>query len=214
MIRDTITEQTARRFYDWLGARHDLGGRFEREAKAYAIGRLGLERGQTVLDLGCGTGAEHPQIRRAIGVPGRLYALDISKVMLALARDREAGSCPVQASAAQLPFRDASIDRVLSTYVFDLLPAEVIPAILAEVRRVLRPGGLVALVSLTSGVDGPSRAVVGAWQSIYRVHPLLLGGCRPVPLVHLVRQSGLAVLEDKILVQLGVPSAIVVARRT
>ncbi len=210
-IEHTISTAGAQQFYSWLGARHDLGARFEREAKAQAMQLLDLRQGQRVLDLGSGTGSGLRLMRQQIGPTGSIYAVDLSPVMAGLSDDRGATTTAVQANAIQVPFGDQTFDRILSTYLLDLLPASGLTTVLAECRRLLKPDGRVVLVSLTAGVDNVSRAVVGAWQSVYRIHPLLLGGCRPVPLVRLVRESGLAIITDRVVVQGGVPSAIVVA---
>ena len=213
MIRETISTVTAQRFYSWLGARHDLGARFEREAKQQALSLLHLQSGQCVLNLGCGTGAEQPTLRRAVGPTGTLHAVDLSPVMLCLTAERGAGTLTTQANAVRLPYADAMFDRILSTYLLDLLPAGLLPIVAAECARVLRPDGRLVLVTLTHGVDSASRAVVAAWRSMFRLHPLLLGGCRPVPLASLVAGAGLTLLDSTVVVQLGVPSAIVVVGR-
>ena len=46
----------------------------------------------------------------------------------------------------------------------------------------LRPGGLLALASLTPGRTAPARLVTAPWQALWRLNPALLGGCRPLTL--------------------------------
>lgn len=212
-ILDTIPLSTARRFYDRLGARHDLGGRSERAAKELALAQLAAAPGERVLNVGAGTGKEQRLLQDAVGATGRACAVDISRTMLRLTRSRAPRALLCEAQAQALPFAARSFDRLLSTYVLDLIPLTDIPRILAECRRVLRPGGRLVLVSLTEGVNLPSRLVVGLWKTAYAVHPLACGGCRPLQLTPLLQDAGFTVQQRQVLVQLGVPSEIITAER-
>src|SRR5262249_36268342 len=130
--------------------------------------------------------------------------------MLELTRGR-AGTSLCRADARRLPFATASFDRLFSSYVLDLIPAADLPGLLAEFRRVLRPGGRLALASLTAGADPLSRAVIAAWKLAYRASPLLCGGCRPLRLDSLVQRAGFTTVAREVIVQLGVPSEVLVA---
>ncbi len=212
MIQDTISTEAARRFYDRLGRRHDWAERYEGHAKARALALLDLESGQRVLDVGAGTGKEHARLASAAGPSGLAVGIDISSVMLGITRSRT-GTPVCQADARHLPFAEASFDRLFCAYVLDLIPAADLPGILAEFHRVLRPGGRLALVSLTEGVDLPSRLLVAAWKLAYTVSPIACGGCRPLCLAELVQDAGLKLLSREVVVQLAVPSEVLVAAR-
>jgi SAM-dependent methyltransferase len=93
---------------------------------------------KTVLDLACGSGP----MSRELAQPGRMViGLDISEYELALAAERGPGPW-VQADALQLPFKDGSIDVVTSS--MGLVVVQPMATVLAEVARVLRPGGVLA----------------------------------------------------------------------
>ena len=110
------------------------------------VARLGARRARRVLDLGCGTGQLAARVRRDLRGTV-VVGCDFSNGMLhrARARDRKPGW--VQGDACRLPFRDASFDAVVSTEAFHWFPDR--RKALAEIRRVLRPGGqlLLALVN-------------------------------------------------------------------
>jgi demethylmenaquinone methyltransferase/2-methoxy-6-polyprenyl-1,4-benzoquinol methylase len=90
-----------------------------------------------VLDLGAGTGAANPDLGSR-----QVVALDPSAEMLAL----DPAMFRVVAKGEALPFADGSFDGVFSAYVFRNLDS--IPAALNEIERVLRPGGIAAIVDL------------------------------------------------------------------
>jgi SAM-dependent methyltransferase len=107
--------------------------------------------GLDVLDVGCGTGSSLLEAARKW--PGaRLIGLDASTGMLAVA-ERQAEQLPaaargrisfVESDAGSLPIADASIDLVITAFMLQQVPSR--PAVLAEFRRVLRPGGIAAIV--------------------------------------------------------------------
>ena len=212
MIEETISPEAARHFYDRLGQGHDWAERYEGRAKKLALARLDLSPGQRVLNVGVGTGKEHAQIQTAVSPNGLAFGLDLSPVMLKLTQDR-LGVPLCEADAGRLPFTHANFDRLFSTYVLDLISAAQLPSLLTEFRRVLKPGGRLVLVSLTEGVNLPSKILVGLWKMAYGVSPVACGGCRPVQLAGLVGQAGFSQVEREVVVQLGIPSEIIVAQR-
>lgn len=211
MIQETLSTERVRRFYDWLGPRHDLGARFERRAKQRALDLLAAAPGERVLNPGAGTGKEQEALARAVEPGGVAVAVDISPVMLRLTRAR-AGGPVCAADARRLPFAAGAFDALYCSYMLDLMPAPALPLLLAEFRRVLRPGGRLALVSMTQGVDRLSRALIALWQLLYRASPIFLGGCRPIRLEPQARGAGLEIVAREVIVQGGVPSEVLLAR--
>jgi ubiquinone/menaquinone biosynthesis C-methylase UbiE len=208
MRTETISRDEARRIYDRLGRRLDRADRFEGRAKALALDLLGTAPGQRVLHVGVGTGAEHAALQRAVAPQGLVVGCDLSRGMLQLTRAR-ADTPLCEGDAARLPLRPDQFDRLFSAYMLDLIPLAEIPLVLAEFRRVLRPGGRIVLVSLTTGADPLSRMFVAAWTLAYRLDPRRLGGCRPLTLAELLSQAGFAV-ERHVVVQRGFPSEVLV----
>lgn len=210
MTERRFTPDAAQRFYDALAAHYDGFTLFEARARQLALDRLQLTPGQFVLNVGLGTGINYRQVQEVIGERGMAAGIDISFSMLRVARSRGIIAL-AQADGAWLPFAPASFDRLLCTYVLDLVAWADLPRWLSEFRRVLKPDGRMALVSLTEGVDLVSRVFVAIWKLAYRVSPVACGGCRPLQLGALVRQAGFERVERQVVLQFGVPSELLVA---
>jgi len=161
---------TVRGLFDRISPRYDLVNRVMTVGmdigwRRRAIRELHLPAGSRVFDLACGTGDFCRELRRA----GYLaVGFDFSFGMLASART----DVPlVQADALRLPVRDASADGV--TCGFALRNVVSLPELFAELGRVVRPGGAIALLDASR----PDNAVLRAGHTVYfeRVVPLIGG---------------------------------------
>src|SRR5215216_2399172 len=107
------------RYYDWPEG--PLG-----RLRAEAVSRLQLQPGQTVLDLGCGTGRSFSLLQKLVGPTGRIVGIDVSPDMLARARAkverrRWANVALVEANAEDIALPRESVDAVLSFFTHDIL---------------------------------------------------------------------------------------------
>jgi SAM-dependent methyltransferase len=107
-----------------------------------------LHEGETVLDLGSGGGLDVLLSARRVGPSGTVYGLDMTDEMIALAQRnaREAGVANVhflKGLIEEVPLGAESVDVVISNCVVNLSPEK--PRVLAEIARVLRPGGRVGI---------------------------------------------------------------------
>jgi ubiquinone/menaquinone biosynthesis C-methylase UbiE len=110
------------------------------------VARAGLKIGERVLDVACGTGIVVREVLPTVGPNGRVAGVDFNPAMLTVARTRIPGEAPVEwyeASAEALPFSDAAFDLILCQQGLQFFPDK--PGAIREFRRVLAPGGRVAL---------------------------------------------------------------------
>lgn len=112
---------------------------------------LNVPPGGTALDVGSGPGNVTALLARAAGPDGLALGVDISEPMLARAANAFAGPQTgfLRADAQRLPLRDATVDAVTSLAVLQLIPEPA--SALAEMARVLRPGGRLAVMVPTAG---------------------------------------------------------------
>jgi ubiquinone/menaquinone biosynthesis C-methylase UbiE len=109
-----------------------------------------LAAGESVLDVGCGTGSLAIAAKRQVGARGPVFGIDASPAMIARATSKAAKTgidvSFKTAVAEALPFADAQFDVVLSTLMLHHLPRKVRHQCLHEIRRVLKPQGRVLVV--------------------------------------------------------------------
>jgi demethylmenaquinone methyltransferase / 2-methoxy-6-polyprenyl-1,4-benzoquinol methylase len=138
-----------------------------------AVDRAEVEPGSDALDVCCGTGDLALELRRRIGPDGRVVGSDFSEPMLELARHKSGElGLPVEfgwADALELPYGDASFDAV--TIGFGARNLADLPRGLAEMARVLRPGGRLVILEITR----PQREPLASFYSIWfdRVVPMI-----------------------------------------
>jgi ubiquinone/menaquinone biosynthesis C-methylase UbiE len=113
-----------------------------------------IESGESVLDVGCGTGTLAIAAKRHVGPTGMAFGIDASPEMLARA-SKKAWKAGVEvvfksAYAQALPFPDSQFDAVLSTLMLHHLPPDARDQCAIEMRRVLKPGGRVLAVDFAA----------------------------------------------------------------
>ena len=214
-----ITHEQARRFYDRIGRGQDARPLSERRALDALAEQGDFGRATAVVEFGCGTGRFGARLLRE-RLPGdaTYLGLDVSPHMVDLARAAVApwaGRSRIELTdgVIRLPIPDESADRVVSTYVLDLLSPADVTAFVAEARRVLRPGGRLAIASLSPGRTVPARLVTRLWQAVWSLNPALLGGCRPLRLGGLFDPREWVILSSFPVTDLFLSSDVVLATR-
>lgn len=179
----TRSRAAARHAYDRASRWSRFEEPFERRAQAVGLDLLGVQDGERVLELGCGAGGALIALARAVGPTGRVLGLDLSPSMLrrAAARLRASGLADraelLAGDASSIPCADASFDALFAAFTLELFDTPEIPAVLAECRRVLRPAGRIAVVSLSR--SDPVRWPTRLYERLHDRFPATLD-CRPI----------------------------------
>lgn len=147
-----------RDMFDRIAPRYDALNRvmsvgMDQRWRRRALDRIGVGPGDLVVDLACGTG-DFCELVEARGA--RVIGVDFALQMLRQGRTRGLGHPVVQGDGEWLPFETASVDVV--TCGFALRNFVSLKGVLAEVARILKPGGRVALIDVDRPVWGPIRA--------------------------------------------------------
>lgn len=173
-----------------------------------------IKDGCQALEVAVGTGRLFGRLV-ARNPSGRNEGIDLSPDMLAHARRRLArltvvGSNRLQeGSAYNLQFESESFDVLFNTFMLDMFPETDFPRVLSEFKRVLKPGGKLALAYFSHGQTRANHF----WVWIAKHFPTLLTECRPIQLETPLQQAGFEILHHEEISQGTFPSTIVLARK-
>jgi ubiquinone/menaquinone biosynthesis C-methylase UbiE len=156
-------------------------GRYGPHLARELIEAAGIQKGWLVLDVGCGPGALTKALADLLG-PADVSAVDPSEPFVETCRSRVPGADVRVAPAESLPFDDAAFDAVLSQLVVNFLTDA--PQGLAEMRRVSRPGGIVA--GCVWDYAGEMTMLNTFWDAAAALDP---DGARPLMETHIMRYS-------------------------
>jgi ubiquinone/menaquinone biosynthesis C-methylase UbiE len=136
-----------------------------RPAHDEVVGQLRAHSSARIADIACGTGILADRIERDLH-PEQVYGIDMSEGMLAQARTRSTAVRWLRGPAEQLPFDDAALDAVVTTSAFHFFDQ---PAALREFHRVLKPGGLVAVSTMSARQPRLQGPATSRWKPAH--HP-------------------------------------------
>ena len=192
--------ESNRHFYDRISKAYDLiADDNEKAARQAGVQAITIKPGETVLELGFGTGNEVIDLAKLVGPAGRVKGIDISSGMLEVAKGKLAQASlqtPVElkvGDARSLPYADGEFDAVYTSFTLELFPTDDIPVVLAETHRVLKEGGRIGVVSMATVRPGHKTSElekVYVWMHRHFPH---LVDCRPIDTEAIVSAAGFTV---------------------
>jgi ubiquinone/menaquinone biosynthesis C-methylase UbiE len=156
-----------------------------RPAQDEVVAQLNSAGSRRVADIACGTGILADRIARELD-SDEVYGVDMSDGMLAQAKARSSRVQWLKGPAEQLPFDDGALDAVVTTSAFHFFDQ---PAALAEFNRVLAPGGLAAVATISPAAPLPLQ-----WLSENRFNPS--HNPSPAQMRELFEGAGFTILEQ------------------
>ena len=215
--RVTRTRAQAKQNYDRISRHYDyLEGLFERPYRREALDRLNVVRGETVLEIAFGTGHALKRMAEAVGPEGKVYGIDLSSGMLRVSRQRleRAGLCDrlelICGDALNMPYADGKFDAVFSSFALELFDSPEIPRLLAETKRVLRPGGRIGIVSMSK--EGKPSLALKLYEWLHAKLPRYVD-CRPIYVEESLKDAGFVIQYKEGVRLVGLPGEIVIGVR-
>ena len=151
VLRVLQTKSETKAFYDKIAKVYDLlAEHSERPMREAGLRLLAAAPGEHVLEIGFGTGHILAELANAVGPTGKVFGIDISEKMLDHARGVLSNKGLIDwvsldcGDAESLPYGDDSLDGIFMCFTLELFDTPDIPKVLAECKRVLRPGGRLA----------------------------------------------------------------------
>jgi len=209
------SKEKAKKTYDRLSKWYDFfSDRTERKYRVMGLKKLGVGKGETVLEIGFGTGHSILALAESLGVFGIVYGIDISEGMCQItkARVEKAGlservvlEC---ADAAELPFGGDFFDAIFMSSTLELFDTPEIPLLLDECKRALKKNGRLCIVGLSK--EGRNKNVLLFYE---RLHAKFLNyfDCRPIYVKKSIEDAGLDVISQDIMSMWGLPVETVLA---
>jgi ubiquinone/menaquinone biosynthesis C-methylase UbiE len=216
VVRVWQSKEETRSYYNKIAGVYDLlAERSERPMRAAGLKILAAKSGEQILEIGFGTGHCLVELANSVGSCGRVYGIDLAERMVEsasnlLAREGVAPWTEVECGDAEhLPFISGWLDAVFMSFTLELFDTPAIPRVLAECKRVLRPGGRIAVVGVSK--EGTHDLVTDAFEWTHRHFPNLLD-CRPIYVCRALEAAGLTISEASRR-HMWVPVEIVLARK-
>jgi ubiquinone/menaquinone biosynthesis C-methylase UbiE len=205
----------ARLSYNKMSTWYDLiAGGSEKKFREKGLELLNVMAGESIIEVGCGTGHSLLTLSKQVGPAGRIYGLDLSDGMLGQARNRlnrsEAGQSTmlVCGDAAHLPFPSVSFDALFMSFTLELFDTPELPLVLTQCLHVLKPGGRMSVVSLAKKTG----VVVKLYEWFHEKIPNYID-CRPIPARDIIADAGFHIVGARELVMWGLPVVVVLASK-
>lgn len=214
----TRTKEEAKRSYNRISRYYDyLTGAFERKYAEMALERLSVSEGETVLEIGFGTGHCLKRIAESVGPKGKAYGIDISTGMMEISKERlEKADLEDRVKlfcgdAASLPFDDSTFNAVFMSFTLELFDTPEIPKVLEQIKRVLKPEGRLAVVSISK--ENGESIFLRLYEWTHNKWPKYID-CRPIYVEKSLIDAGYHIKSKEKVKIFRLPAEIIVAVKT
>ncbi len=217
VLRVKITAEATKESYGKMSNFYaTLEGIAEKGLRKKGLELLAVEEGEIVLEIGFGTGFALCELAKSVGETGKVYGIDITPEMAEITRKRLKKKALIdraeiyEEDTRKMPFDDNLFDAVYTASTLELFDTPEIAEILTEIKRVLKPGGRLCVVSISK--QGHENSLFLAfYEWLHKKIPKYVN-CRPIYLEASIRETGYKIVktEEFMLARL-MPERIVVA---
>lgn len=215
MSRVTRSREEAKLNYDRLSRWYDILAASEKKYKERGLQELNVKEGETVLEIGFGTGQFIVALAQSVGDSGKVYGIDISEGMVDITVSRVEKAqlservVLVAGDSINLPFDKDFFDAVLMNFVLELFDTPEIPVVLEECKKVLRPQGRICVVALSRKEAG---IMVRLYEWVHHVFPQYVD-CRPIYVQKVLEDAGFHIVDATTDSMWWLPVEIVLAKK-
>lgn len=208
------SKSAARRAYNRLSHTYDLlTGASETRFIHQGLEMLAVGAGETVLEIGCGTGKA---LRELCHHTEKVFGLDLAAGMLQVANERLTKDTYkgrvhlLCGDGAALPYADHSFSALFMSFTLELFDTPEIPLVLAECYRVLQPSGRLVVVSMLKTLQpGPA---VRLYEWFHEHFPVYVD-CRPIDAQGMIKTAGFKLEKRLVRSMWGLPVELVMVRK-
>jgi len=209
------TKEEAKQVYDRLSKFYDYTlGLLGRKYSEMALERISVVEGETVLEIGFGTGHCLKWIAKLVGPAGKVYGIDISPEMIEKTKKRlekegvanRAELCCGDATC--LPFNESAFDAVFMSFTLEVFDTPEIPRVLARIKKVLKPGGRLGIVDMSK--ENGKSVFLKVYEWIHNKCPKYIGS-RPIYAEQCLIDAGYQIKSKEKIKIYRLPAEIIVA---
>jgi demethylmenaquinone methyltransferase/2-methoxy-6-polyprenyl-1,4-benzoquinol methylase len=216
VLRVFNSKEETSKYYDRIARIYDLmADRSEAPARQAGLDLLAAKPGEKVLEVGFGTGHCLAELAEAVGESGKVYGIDISPGMREQALDKLTQKGLAQrveltvGDGIHLPYADGLFDALFMSFTLELFDTPEIPHYLAECRRVLKPGGRIAVVGMSK--EGKHGVVFHLYEWTHKHFPNFVD-CRPIFVAKALEEENFRVVKKQSM-DIWVPVEVVLAEK-
>lgn len=217
VLRVFNSRKQTKAYYNKISRFYDaLADRSEAPIRKAGIRVLNAKAGETVLEIGFGTGHELATLAQAVGPRGKVFGLDLSDKMMSLAkRNLDEAGFPKNiwlrcGDAEKLPYAEESMDGLFMSFTLELFDTPEISRVLSECKRVLRPGGRIVVVGMSK--LGEREPLIGAFEWAHKHFPNFID-CRPIYVQQSLEHAGFEI-QKALIKRMWIPVEIVLGLKS